>query len=259
MYKMSGLDVIPDSLFAVTPPGGINKVTTNTLADHADDIGFWGEIYDIDNIPLEPQIGSGYFASTGWGWSAFMHGLTYCTDNSGTLADYQGGFGSALTPNLYTIDAQFSSADWMHSHCYVGGPGGFSTVPFGPAAAHLQTRLTQTDVFAVGKNGQLFVYWLGSTGGWWGPVPISSKGKFPASAPLAAGPQVSLTQSDVFAVDATGMLNVSWVIGSGTWNGPVGIGIPIFLPGTPVATSPQFSLNQTDIFAVSKDGALTVS
>ena len=73
----------PGSLFAVTPPGEASKATTNTLADHADSVGSWGEIYDTDNIPPKPQMGSGHFASTSWGWSAYMHSLSYCTDSSG--------------------------------------------------------------------------------------------------------------------------------------------------------------------------------
>jgi hypothetical protein len=249
----------PGSLFAKVQTGSSTPVTTNTLGDHADSVGFWGEIYDPDYNPPTTQMGSGQFASTSFGWSAYMHNLQVQVDSAGTLQPYQGGPGSASNVSLYTIDAEFSNTVGWDSYCYVGGPGAFSALPSGASAAHSQVGLTQTDVFAIDKNGQLFVSWVDGGGGWSGPAPIGGGGRFPASAPLTAGPQFGLTQTDVFAVDTSGTLTVAWVTGGGNWSGPASIGSASFLPGAPLATTQQFGLNQTSVFAVNKFGALTVA
>ena len=57
-------------------------------------------------------------------------------------------------------------------------------------------------------------------------------------------------------MDRTGQLNVFWVTGSGTWNGPQKIGPAGFAaPGTALAASPQFGVTgQTDLFLVNQTG-----
>lgn len=82
MYKMSGFAVILAPRLRLRLPGRpIKPLLTlwltmpTTLASRAKSM--------IPKIPPKPQLGSSYFTSTGWGWSAYMHSLSYCTDSSG--------------------------------------------------------------------------------------------------------------------------------------------------------------------------------
>jgi hypothetical protein len=83
----------------------------------------------------------------------------------------------------------------------------------------------ETDVFAVGKDGQLRVTWIWTPGGSWRTDTIGNTGAYPSGASVAAGPQFgSLTpQTDVFAIDNHGFRSVSFVVGTGGWTGDVGI------------------------------------
>lgn len=140
------------------------------------------------------------------------------------------------------------------------GPTNFA--PAGcPVVASRQFGLNQTDVFLVGNNGQLQVFWVDNAGGWGGPEGIGPANSLPAGANLATSQQFGITnQTDVFVVDKNGQLNVFWVVNAGAWGGPVKIGPSnAFTPGCPVAASQQFGIaNQTDAFIVDKNGQLNV-
>jgi hypothetical protein len=85
----------------------------------------------------------------------------------------------------------------------------------------------QTDVFAVGADGQLRVAWVLGGGAWNGPAGIGPAGLFPPGAAVAASPHYGVNnQTDVFAVGADGQLRVAWVLGGGAWNGPSVIAAP---------------------------------
>jgi hypothetical protein len=138
------------------------------------------------------------------------------------------------------------------------GPAG-KFPPGGLVAASQQIGLSQTDVFAVDKNGTLNVMWVVNAGAWSGPAAIGPAGKFPPGAPVAVSRQFGLNQTDVFVVDKTGTLNVMWVVGAGAWQGPAALGpAGHFPPGAPVAASEQIGLSQTDVFVVDKNGTLNV-
>lgn len=82
------------------------------------------------------------------------------------------------------------------------------------------------------------VSWVSGGGTWSGPVAISLAGTFVIGSSVAAGQQIDLTQTDVFAVDVASTLTVSWVAGGGVWQGPVRISlVGTFLLGAAVATS----------------------
>lgn len=119
----------------------------------------------------------------------------------------------------------------------------------------------QTDVFAIDRSGALNVAWVVAGGAWNGPIRISPCGVFPPGAPVVASNQAGIPdQTDVFAVDCDGALNVAWVVGGGAWNGPVRISPPgVFPPRANIAVSNQFGIpDQTDVFAVAADGSLHV-
>lgn len=103
-----------------------NQSVFRTLGDHADHIGFWGEVFDSDDKPgrTTSDMGSGHFPNEGWTWSAYMHNLLVQKNRDGTLAEYDGSrqlFES--DPDMYKIEAHFNSRTNWGSYVYVGGPG----------------------------------------------------------------------------------------------------------------------------------------
>jgi hypothetical protein len=120
----------------------------------------------------------------------------------------------------------------------------------------------QTDVFAVGTNGQLYVMWADGDDSWNNPYPIGAAGVFPPGAAVAASPQYGVPdQTDVFAVGNADQLTVTWVGKDGQWKGPATIGATgVFPPGAAVAASPQYGVpDTTDVFAVNNNSEPTVT
>ena len=103
-----------------------NQSVFSTLGDHADYIGFWGEIYDSDDVEgrTSSDMGSGYFAGNEWPWAAYMHNLRAQAGRDGSMSDYDGS-GSLFSsdPDMYDIEAHFNSGSSWGSYLYVGGPG----------------------------------------------------------------------------------------------------------------------------------------
>jgi hypothetical protein len=153
------------------------------------------------------------------------------------------------------------NVDWVdgggswHGPELIGPPifvgGGF-------IAASQQFGLTQTDVFGVDENGQLEVFWAGGGGAWQGPEKIGPSGLFLPGAQVVASQQFGLNQTDVFAADKNGQLEVFWAGGGGAWQGPQKIGAPVFESGSYgfLAVGRQVGLNQTDVFLVDETGQL---
>jgi hypothetical protein len=84
-------------------------------------------------------------------------------------------------------------------------------------------------------------------------------GYFVAGGGVAASQQFGGNQTDLFSVDQSGRLNVSWVDNAGPWQGPLPIGPAGLAPGGAfVASSRQFGLTQTDAFLVDGNGQLNV-
>jgi hypothetical protein len=128
----------------------------------------------------------------------------------------------------------------------------------------------QVDAYAVDQSGQLHVFslvdlkgegnipgvavWVGGTIGP-GADPISGAPFNNPGAQIAVSQQFGVAdQTDVFVVDYLGALNVFWVLGNDSWNGPLriaanGEGIFASPAGSCVAVSNQFGVdNQTDVF-----------
>jgi hypothetical protein len=132
-----------------------------------------------------------------------------------------------------------------------------------PLAACQELGRTQTDLFAVDKNGQLNYFWYGPGFSgiiWGGPATIGSVGLATPAACVAASPQFGAkNQLDVFLVTKEGQLNVFWINQEGRWDGPVAIGSRNFAyPEAGIAVSQHFGLNRTDVFVVDKNGQLNV-
>src|SRR5205807_2500614 len=83
----------------------------------------------------------------------------------------------------------------------------------------------------------------------------------PTPEPVVSSRQFGIAnQTDVFDVAANGAVEVSWVQGTGGWNGHVPISSPGLAPvGAHLAVSQQLGIpDQTDVLVVGKDGATRV-
>jgi hypothetical protein len=101
-----------------------NQSVFATLGDHADRIGFWGEVASFGTLATKTDMGSGRFPTDGWTKSAYMHNLRVQRGRNGDMAEYDGSAGLRRTdPNLYDIDAHFNSNSNWGSYVYLGGPG----------------------------------------------------------------------------------------------------------------------------------------
>jgi Neprosin len=103
-----------------------NQSVFSTLGDHADHIGFWGKIFDSDDVAgrTASDMGSGYFPNHGWTWSGYMHNLLAQTDRGGGLSNYDGSAEIYESdPDMYGIESHFNSRSSWGSYVYLGGPG----------------------------------------------------------------------------------------------------------------------------------------
>lgn len=94
-----------------------------TLADHANAIDWYGEIYQSEGPMTTTDMGSGHFANEGYGNAAYIRNIliTGTDDND---SDYDGSRGVVVSDvNRYTIDTHFKSGTTWGSYFFLGGPG----------------------------------------------------------------------------------------------------------------------------------------
>jgi hypothetical protein len=99
-----------------------NQSVFSTLGDHADRIGFWGEIASRNATPTNTDMGSGRFPKEGWTQAAYLHNLRFQSDRGGGMSSYRGA-DSRTDRNLYDIDPHFDNQGSWESFAFVGGPG----------------------------------------------------------------------------------------------------------------------------------------
>ena len=103
-----------------------NQSVFSTLGDHADHIGFWGEVFDSDDVAgrTATDMGSGYFPDAGWTRSAYLHNLRFQSTRAGGMTDYDGSTEIYESdPDMYGIEGHFDGGAGWGSYIYVGGPG----------------------------------------------------------------------------------------------------------------------------------------
>jgi Neprosin len=95
-----------------------------TLGDHADLVGFYGEIFDSDEVAgrTKTDMTSGYFPDAGWQYSGYLHNLRVQTDRARTMDDYNGS-PSVTDPEMYDLELHLRSGGSWGSYFWVGGPG----------------------------------------------------------------------------------------------------------------------------------------
>jgi hypothetical protein len=101
-----------------------NQSLFTTLGDHADQISFYGEVYDSTDVPgkTRTDMGSGYWPEYGWQLAAYQRNLLVQTDRAGGMSDFD-GVGGSDAPDMYDIETHMlSGSDWG-SYCWLGGPG----------------------------------------------------------------------------------------------------------------------------------------
>lgn len=126
------------------------------------------------------------------------------------------------------------AGDWSKQPAVIS-PKDFA-VPGAPLAVSQQFGAkNQTDVFLVGKDGQLNLFWAEGIGDWNGPKAIGPAGIAPSAKISSKGAYVGASQrfgaknqTSVFILNQTGTNGPGWptefwVEGSGPWSGPAAL------------------------------------
>ncbi|KAH8166372.1 hypothetical protein CIB48_g1842 [Xylaria polymorpha] len=94
----------------------------NTLADHADEISFYGEVYNSGTALTTTDMGSGEFPELGFRRAAYVHNIVYYDANI-RHQDFNSSWISVSDPSRYRIEPTWRSGGKWGSYFYVGGPG----------------------------------------------------------------------------------------------------------------------------------------
>ncbi|TVY81819.1 hypothetical protein LSUE1_G005099 [Lachnellula suecica] len=94
-----------------------------TLSNGGDYLAYYGEIYQEQDAMTTTDMGSGEFASLGYGRSAYMHNMEYydTTTPNANAFGYTSGFGDDDS-SRYSHSTVASGGDWGN-YIYLGGPG----------------------------------------------------------------------------------------------------------------------------------------
>lgn len=98
-----------------------NGISGVTLATGSDEIYYYGEIEQAEGQLTTTDMGSGEFAQTGFGHSAYIHNMVYY-DSGGASHDYTANFGDSDSSRYNHVNVASSGTDWG-SYVYLGGPG----------------------------------------------------------------------------------------------------------------------------------------
>jgi hypothetical protein len=246
----------------------------NPLAGTPDRRGGFGQKY----VPPEP--GSvladmqDYYANVVQWLSPPRKGLAACHQ-----------FGISNQTDVFTVDDGGNlTVTWGDGSPGWGGPAeigvGGTLVPGGFVAASQRFgNPNRTDVFSVDISGHIVVASVIQSGPWKGTGIINGPdspllGSFVPGSYLAVSNQFGVPgQTDVFAVNGSGQLTVSWAGQNDDWSSrllmaPVFGGVPhigepaepvLLPPGAPLAASARFGVvNQTDVYGFDSSGSLKV-
>jgi hypothetical protein len=126
-----------------------------------------------------------------------------------------------------------------------------------PLTAVWQPLNEQLEVFTVGNNGALTVTWKAHNGAWFPPHYISPPNFAPPGANVTAVFQPVNNQLEVFAIDATGTVQLSWKAQNGNWLGPIALSPPGSAPpGAPISAVWQPLNEQLEVFWIDATGAM---
>jgi hypothetical protein len=107
----------PASLF------GAGTDASRSLQTGANQINFYGEIYDSHPQPTKTDMGSGNWPEAGWQQSAYIRNMVY-TDSQGAQQTYDGSRGIVVSDTgRYRMAANWGNTGTWGAHMYLGGPG----------------------------------------------------------------------------------------------------------------------------------------
>lgn len=87
-------------------------------------------------------------------------------------------------------------------------------------AASLHAGLNQTDIYLSSTTGAVAMMWAGATGGWQGPLALTSVGMIPGGGPVVATLRSGIDgRTDLCFADTSGAVVTMWVQGASYWNG----------------------------------------
>jgi hypothetical protein len=100
-----------------------NQSVFATLGDHAESLGFWGEVGTVVNQEqTTTQMGSGQYAEAGWQQACYQRNLRMQTDREGRMAIFSGS-PQVDEPRLYDMQPHMNSGTSWESYFWAGGPG----------------------------------------------------------------------------------------------------------------------------------------
>lgn len=157
-------------------------------------------------------------------------GKDYITKAGSYIIAYPQNFqgNSASQIDIFNIaDSNALSVFWSGKDEIWNGPYKISDIstalPGYFLTANQQMGLNQVDVFLIGYDGKLRVFWVDSTGKWNGPLIIGEAA--PAGSFVASSAQSGNNQrTNVYFIDNNGHLSMYWTTGIGSWKGPQNIG-----------------------------------
>jgi hypothetical protein len=206
-----------------------NQSVFATLADHADWIGFWGEVYSANDDPNTTitQMGSGSFGERGLGQACYQHNLLVQSQRDGTLIDSSGAT-TAENAAWYDIVQTLSSETSWGSFFFAGGPGADirwdslgGQWPGEPVvAANADGRL---EVFLRGDDTDLYHLWQTSPNGPWSAPWIGLGGQWRQDPVVAGNADGRL---EAFAIgDDTDLYHLWQTSPNDRWSAPwIGLG-----------------------------------
>ena len=155
-----------------------------------------------------------------------------------------------------TLKAVWQAADgyWQPSF-NLSAPG--LAPPGAPLTAVWQPINEQLEVFSIGTNGALTDTWKAHNGPWFPPTYVTPPNYAAPGANLTAVFQPLNNQLEVFAIDATGAVQVAWKAQNGSWQGPVALTPPGSAPpGAPISAVWQPLNEQLEVFWIDPTGTV---
>ena len=206
-----------------------NQSVFATLGDHADWIGFWGEVYSANDDPNTSitQMGSGSFGEAGRGQACYQRNLRIQSQRDGTLVDSAGST-TAENSAWYDIVQTLSSDTSWGSYFFAGGPGADirwdslgGQWPGDPAVGgNADGRL---EVFLRGNDTDLYHLWQTSPNGNWSAPWIGLGGQWHHDPVIGRNADGRL---EIFAIgDDTNLYHLWQTSPNGNWSAPwIGLG-----------------------------------
>jgi hypothetical protein len=232
----------PTSLFTVDtqdPARPLLPDQSNTLADHATKVAFFGQVGDNTSDGMtSTQMGSGKYPDDGFGKSAFISKMQYQpspTSQQVTMKDADSSWNHfSDDPMRYESRVSWESNSTWRTFMYLGGPGceatGWSSwesaggiFTTGTPVTSVSRKPSVVDLFMVGDDGKVYTSWWfdndwsGFNSDWrlldWG-----GNEKFLVGSKIAAVAR-SPDNLDIFVVGQDFKIYTAWWFEGSDWTG----------------------------------------